>query len=124
MNRRSFNKVAVGAAVLGDTAKLFGQAAQKTALHFEPDWQSIRRHQVPEWYQNGKLGIFIHWGLYSVPAWAPPTGELGKVDWNKWFTNKRVQGSISPQPVGMCKPFCAHQHRHQKRRECGRRFDL
>ena len=32
-------------------------------------------------------GIFIHWGLYSVPGWAPPTGELGKVDPKEWFKN-------------------------------------
>jgi len=49
------------------------------------DWEAIRKHQVPAWYQDAKLGIFIHWGLYSVPAWAPTTGELGKVDFSKWF---------------------------------------
>ncbi len=51
-----------------------------------PDWHSILRHRVPDWYEDAKLGIFIHWGLYSVPAWAPTTGELGKVDPDKWFT--------------------------------------
>ncbi len=48
-------------------------------------WESLRDHKVPQWFQDAKLGIFIHWGLYSVPAWAPPTGELGQVDWNVWF---------------------------------------
>ena len=52
---------------------------------FEPDWESLKTHEVPAWYHDAKLGIFVHWGLYSVPAWAPPTGELGKVDWNRWF---------------------------------------
>lgn len=55
--------------------------------HYEPNWESIGQHQVPEWYEDAKLGIFIHWGLYSVPAWATPIGELGKVDWNVWFKN-------------------------------------
>src|SRR6476646_1069407 len=55
--------------------------------NYGPSWESLKRHSVPDWYQNAKLGIFIHWGLYSVPAWAPPTGELGKVDWNTWFKN-------------------------------------
>lgn len=54
---------------------------------FEPNWQSIGEHQVPAWYRNAKLGIFIHWGLYSVPAWATTSGELGKVDPAKWFTD-------------------------------------
>ncbi len=39
------------------------------------------------WFDDAKLGIFVHWGLYSVPAWAPPTGELNSVDWSKWFAN-------------------------------------
>ena len=35
-----------------------------------PSWEQLDRRPVPEWFQNAKLGIFIHWGLYSVPAWA------------------------------------------------------
>jgi alpha-L-fucosidase len=35
---------------------------------FRPDWQSLARYQVPDWYKDAKFGIFIHWGLYSVPA--------------------------------------------------------
>lgn len=54
---------------------------------FEPNWDSIRTHQVPAWYDDAKLGIFVHWGLYSVPAWAIPIGEFGKVDWKRWFAN-------------------------------------
>ena len=42
-------------------------------------------HGLPEWYNDAKLGIFVHWGLYSVPAWAPPTGELGKVPFALWL---------------------------------------
>ena len=54
---------------------------------YEPNWESIGQHQASEWFQDAKLGIFIHWGLYSVPGWATPTGELGKVDRNVWFKN-------------------------------------
>ena len=39
-------------------------------LHYEPTLESIRQHPLPDWYQDAKLGIFVHWGLYSVPAWA------------------------------------------------------
>lgn len=35
---------------------------------FEPTWESLRNYKVPDWYQDAKFGIFIHWGLYSVPA--------------------------------------------------------
>ena len=35
---------------------------------FEPTWESLAQYRVPEWYRNAKLGIFIHWGVYAVPA--------------------------------------------------------
>ena len=35
---------------------------------FKPTWESLKGHVVPKWYQNAKFGIFIHWGVYSVPA--------------------------------------------------------
>jgi alpha-L-fucosidase len=44
---------------------------------YEPSWETLDRHEVPEWYHDAKLGIFIHWGVYSVPAWAPTDAEIG-----------------------------------------------
>jgi alpha-L-fucosidase len=35
---------------------------------FAAQWESLRGFQIPTWYQDGKFGIFIHWGVYSVPA--------------------------------------------------------
>ena len=35
---------------------------------FAPNWDSLAKFQVPDWYQDAKFGIFIHWGVYSVPA--------------------------------------------------------
>jgi len=35
---------------------------------FQPSWESLENYTVPEWYLDAKFGIFIHWGLYSVPA--------------------------------------------------------
>ena len=35
---------------------------------FKPTWDSLKTYKVPEWYQDAKFGIFIHWGAYSVPA--------------------------------------------------------
>ncbi|HYM78669.1 MAG TPA: alpha-L-fucosidase [Candidatus Dormibacteraeota bacterium] len=37
---------------------------------FRPDWESLQGYKVPDWYMDAKFGIFIHWGLYSVPAYA------------------------------------------------------
>ena len=56
---------------------------------YEPTLASLRQHPVPDWFHDAKLGIFIHWGLYSVPGWAPLTGELHRavahVGWPGWF---------------------------------------
>ena len=50
---------------------------------FDPNWDSLERYQVPEWYLDAKFGIFIHWGVYSVPAFA-----------NEWYPrNMYVQGT-------------------------------
>jgi alpha-L-fucosidase len=35
---------------------------------FQPDWNSLKGYTIPQWYQDAKFGIFIHWGVYSVPA--------------------------------------------------------
>jgi alpha-L-fucosidase len=36
---------------------------------FAPNWESIRTHyKVPQWFRDAKFGIFLHWGVYTVPA--------------------------------------------------------
>ena len=35
---------------------------------FKPSWESLKSYRVPKWFIDSKLGIFIHWGVYSVPA--------------------------------------------------------
>ncbi len=35
---------------------------------FQPTWDSLSHYEIPTWYQDAKFGIFIHWGVYSVPA--------------------------------------------------------
>ena len=50
---------------------------------YEPTWASLKQYRVPEWYLDGKFGIFIHWGVYSVPAFG-----------NEWYPrNMYQQGS-------------------------------
>ncbi len=39
-------------------------------MPYEATWESLKTYTVPEWYQDAKFGIFIHWGVYSVPAFA------------------------------------------------------
>lgn len=50
---------------------------------FQPNWDSLSKHQVPTWFKELKFGIFIHWGLYSIPAFN-----------NEWYSrNMYIQGS-------------------------------
>lgn len=37
---------------------------------YRTDWQSLDKRSVPEWYKDAKFGIFIVWGVYSVPAYS------------------------------------------------------
>jgi len=41
------------------------------AQTFEDNWASLDSRPVPSWWSDAKFGIFVHWGLYSVPAYAP-----------------------------------------------------
>ncbi|MEZ0165722.1 alpha-L-fucosidase [Kineococcus sp. LSe6-4] len=50
-----------------------------------PELYRAFEREVPQWYRDAKFGIFIHWGAYSVPAWAEPTGELGTVERREWM---------------------------------------
>jgi alpha-L-fucosidase len=65
--------------------------------------ESLDKHPLPQWYAGAKLGIFIHWGLYSVPGWAPlthPDHDFSSNDYIKydpyaeWYLNTmRISGS-------------------------------
>lgn len=47
-------------------------------------WHDLAR-PTPLWFEQAKFGTFIHWGAYSVPAWAEPIGELGTIPLDHWF---------------------------------------
>ncbi len=42
---------------------------------YQANWQSLSGHKTPDWYYRGKLGVFIHWGVYSVPGFG-----------NEWYS--------------------------------------
>lgn len=46
-------------------------------MQYEATYDSIYGHESPPWFKNGKYGIFIHWGVYSVPGWGN-VGDKGK----------------------------------------------
>lgn len=45
---------------------------------FEPTLESLRAHQVPDWYDDAKFGIFIHWGMWAIPSFASHHGSIGE----------------------------------------------
>lgn len=66
--------------------------------------ENYRRFEraTPDWFTDAKLGVFVHWGPYSVPAWAEPVGELGTIGegwyahnpYAEWYANTiRIPGS-------------------------------
>ncbi|HEY2472051.1 MAG TPA: alpha-L-fucosidase [Terracidiphilus sp.] len=78
-------------------------SAAQAPAHYQPTLESLDQHPLPQWYTGAKLGIFIHWGLYSVPGWAPvnhPDHDFSSNDYIKydpyaeWYLNTmRVPGS-------------------------------
>ena len=99
---RKWMGIAMVAAVVAAGAGLRGLGAQE-AGKYEPTLESLDRHPLPQWYAGAKLGIFIHWGLYSVPGWAPlnhPEHDFASSDYIKynpyaeWYLNVlRIPGS-------------------------------
>ena len=52
------------------------------AQRVEPRWDSVDSRPVPAWWSDAKFGVFIHWGVYSVPAFAPK-GEYAEWYWER-----------------------------------------
>ena len=52
-------------------------------MEYQPTRNSISKHKIPQWYHDAKLGIFIHWGLYSVPAFGTTEGDINTIIQNK-----------------------------------------
>ena len=49
--------------------------------HYSPTWKSLDSRPLPNWYNDAKLGIFIHWGVFSVPSFG------SEWFWNNWKGN-------------------------------------
>ncbi len=65
-------------------AGLFG------AQTYQPTWESIDSRPIPKWFTDAKFGIFIHWGVYSVPSYAPVIP--GKLAYAEWYWHAITEG--------------------------------
>ncbi|XP_021965801.1 plasma alpha-L-fucosidase [Folsomia candida] len=62
---------------------------------YTPDWTSLDKRPIPEWFDEAKIGIFVHWGVFSVP------GFSSEVFWETWKSGKCVS----------CNEFMAHNYK-------------
>lgn len=73
---------------------------KKEIKQYEPNWESLANYEIPEWYSDSKLGIFIHWGPYAVPAfkseWYP---RLMYMDTANFTATYRPLGKPGPHSV-------------------------
>eukprot|EP00696_Hemimastix_kukwesjijk_P005579 gnl/Hemi2/17015_TR5651_c0_g1_i1.p1 gnl/Hemi2/17015_TR5651_c0_g1~~gnl/Hemi2/17015_TR5651_c0_g1_i1.p1 ORF type:complete len:461 (-),score=142.41 gnl/Hemi2/17015_TR5651_c0_g1_i1:167-1549(-) len=49
---------------------------------YTPTWDSLDARPLPGWFDEAKIGLFIHWGVYSVPSFACPVD--GSAEWYWW----------------------------------------
>ena len=45
--------------------------ADVPAMTYKAKWESLNARPCPQWWKDAKFGIFVHWGVYSVPAFSP-----------------------------------------------------
>jgi len=64
------------------------------AQPYLPTWESLDARQIPQWWSDAKFGIFIHWGPYSVPAYAPVDEVEGVYEkYAEHYENRLKQGN-------------------------------
>lgn len=84
-----------------------------TAQPYSANWNSLDKRPIPTWFTDAKFGIFIHWGTYSVPAWAPANEDIGVyAKYAEWYW-QRINGGKDPneQKVDVNKMFVDHHNK-------------
>ncbi len=51
------------------SSKTSGESSSDGTGSFSASWSSLKKHKTPDWFDDAKLGIFVHWGVYSVPGY-------------------------------------------------------
>lgn len=66
---------------------------------YQPNWQSLDQRPTPTWFEDAKFGIFIHWGLYSVPAWATKSNADGfGSGYAEWYWQRLFAPNLKIHP--------------------------
>ncbi|MDX1984977.1 MAG: alpha-L-fucosidase [Bryobacteraceae bacterium] len=77
-------------------AALLAAAAAMAQTRYAATWESVDSRPTPQWFTDARFGIFIHWGAYSVPAYAP----VG--NYSEWYWNALSKGPVEkgkPNPT-------------------------
>lgn len=57
------------------------EASSQVKKQYNATWESLDSHPMPSWYEDAKIGLSMHWGVYSVPAWAPREADISYAEW-------------------------------------------
>ena len=67
--KTKYSRILIVILSIGTMAAFTGMVLNKKKLRTDPpDWVTLQEHKTPEWFLDGKFGIYFHWGVYSVPA--------------------------------------------------------
>ncbi|MEO9662330.1 MAG: alpha-L-fucosidase [Maribacter dokdonensis] len=87
----------------------------ETKKHFEPNWESIKKnYKDPEWFNDQKFGIFIHWGAYAVPAYS-----------SEWYPRRMYMDTatfsaqLNHQQLGPNEVYLYHKKKYGDQKEFG-----
>ena len=93
LNRRGFLTAATtGLSALKSTGRTFAQ--DRPTEKYIPTWDSLDSHPCPAWFTDAKLGMYFHWGLSSVPGWAPRQGGTPYAEWY-WHSMRSPENPTS-----------------------------
>lgn len=85
--------------VIGELGgRVEGQTCGQSGVEYQANWTSLDTRPNPAWYDEAKFGIFIHWGVYSVPSWAIPGPCCPNISQNpyaEWYWNQQMNDTTA-----------------------------
>lgn len=72
--------------IVATVLSVAGICSCKETVRYDPSWDSLDKRPLPSWFDEGKFGIFIHWGVFSVPSFAS--------EWFWYYWNSGYQREV------------------------------
>ena len=84
----------------GDSAgSPVGDPGGDPGVKYEANWASLDQRPNPAWFEEAKFGIFIHWGVYSVPSWGEKT-KYAEWYWHDMMNEKGATWAFHEKTYG------------------------